>query len=236
MENIKPLGGKAYGSIPHLPGSKFGNREDKGIDVKTANYFLKNPGKDNLILVTEKLDGTCVSVAKIDDEIIPLIRAGYKADTSKWVQHHLFAEWVRENRDKFDNLKNNERICGEWLAMAHGTIYNLEGRVPFVPFDLFTGTTRKPYKELMDYCNGNDLSYATLLYYGEGYGCDIETALRNLGDRGYYGAVDIAEGCVWRWERKNGIIMMAKYVRPEKEIGKYLEGVTGKGPIWNINI
>ena len=27
----KPLGGKAYGSIPHLPGSKFGNRRDRGV-------------------------------------------------------------------------------------------------------------------------------------------------------------------------------------------------------------
>lgn len=236
MTNIKPLGGKAYGSIPHLPGSKFGNRDDKGIDIKTANYFLRNPGKKNLILVTEKLDGTCVSVAKIDGEIIPLIRAGYKAETSRWVQHHLFAQWVCENKGKFEYLKNNERICGEWLAMAHGTIYDLDGRDPFVPFDLFSGLTRKPYQDLIDYCDDNGLSYAPLLYYGYEHGCDIETALKHLGDHGYYGAVDIAEGCVWRWERSNGIIGMAKYVRPEKEIGKYLEGVTGNDPIWNINI
>lgn len=238
MNPEKPLGGKAYGSIPHLPGSKFGNREDKGLDEKAARFFTgeqKLP-KEDRIIVLEKLDGSCVSVANIDGESVPLIRSGYRAITSNYLQHHLFAVWVHEHQERFTALKPGERICGEWLAQAHGTRYDLsDGFDPFVPFDLFIGSIRQPYFALMQYCNHNNLWYAPVIYIGFGIGHAVEDALYKLGETGSYGALELAEGCVWRWERTDPKfpIMMAKFVRPEKEPGKYLEGTTGKEAIWN---
>lgn len=238
MHAEKPLGGKAYGSIPHLPGSKFGNREDKGVDEKAAKFFLEKAGKDDLIIVLEKLDGSCVSVANIDGEIVPLIRSGYRAQTSHYEQHRLFHDWVMSHRSRFERLHPGERICGEWLAQAHGTRYNLNGRDPFVAFDLFDGSgIRTPYKRLTTYCMMNDLKYAPILYWGivRGRGCPIVTALEVLGLHGYYGAIDAPEGAVWRWERPDLKIpiMMAKYVCPDAQPGRYLESETGKDPIWN---
>jgi len=239
MKPEKPLNGKAYGSIPHLPGSKFGNREDKGINDKAAQFFLDKAGKDDLIIVLEKLDGSCVSVANVNHEIVPLIRSGYRAQTSHYEQHHLFHDWVMSRISSFKRLHPGERICGEWLAQAHGTRYNLdEGRDPFVAFDLFGKSgARAPYKNLMTYCAMNALKYAPVVYWGldRGRGCSIQVALETLGPRGFYGAMDLTEGCVWRWERADPTlpIMMAKYVRPAAMPGRYLESETGKDPIWN---
>ena len=236
MNPEKPLGGKAYGSIPHLPGSKFGNREDKGVDEKAARFFIgeRKLKPTDRVIVLEKLDGSCVSVANIGGEIVPLTRSGYRAITSNYLQHHLFAAWVHEHQDRFERLKKGERICGEWLAQAHGTRYDLRERDPFVAFDRFEGATRLPYQILIQYCNRNDLSYAPVLYFEYGRGCSVEDALDALGETGEYGALEIAEGCVWRWERDGEFpVMMAKYVRPGKEPGKYLESQTGKEAIWN---
>ncbi|MFA5378073.1 MAG: RNA ligase family protein [Dehalococcoidia bacterium] len=235
MTTEKPLNGKAYGSIPHLPGSKFGNRDDKGIDEKAARFFIDKPGKHDLIIVLEKLDGSCVSVANIGGEIVPLIRSGYRAITSKYLQHHLFAVWVHEHQERFNVLKPGERICGEWLAQAHGTRYDLTGRDPFVAFDVFVGQIRQPYCVVNQYCNRNDLDFAPVLFWEHGSGCSIGEALLLLEETGHYGALERAEGCVWRWERSDPtvLIMMAKYVRPDKTPGKYLESETGGDPVWN---
>ena len=57
--------------------------------------------------------------------------------------------------------------------------------------------------------------------------------MQALGERGHYGALELAEGAVWRIECDGKCHSLAKFVRPEKEPGKYLDGVTGKDPIWN---
>jgi len=234
MKANKPLGGKAYGSIPHLPGSKYGNREDKGVDEKAAKYFLDKAGKDDTIYVLEKLDGSCVSVARVGTEIVALTRSGYPAISSPYYQHHMFADWVYENIDRFSFLNDGERVCGEWLAQAHGTRYDLAGRDPFVAFDLFIRDTRLSYGALLRITIRNDINYAPVLYVNNKKGLSVKHALNLLGDLGRYGAIDLAEGCVWRWERPD-VIMLAKYVRPEKEIGGYLMDKDGnKLPeVWN---
>ena len=140
-----------------------------------------------------------------------------------------------EHMRSFAPLKPGQRICGEWLAQAHGTRYDLNGHDPFVAFDFFNGLERLPFQVTAGYCSMYGLMEVPVLHYREGLGCSVADALAFLGDVGYYGATEPAEGCVWRWERKdpNLPIMMAKYVRPEKEIGKYLPDNTGKLPVWN---
>ena len=90
----KPLGGKAYGSIPHLPGSKFGNRRDRGVPAGEALLYLEHPSPGDRIVVQEKLDGSACAVLKKDGAIIPLIRNGRPAAESVWRQHRMFARWV----------------------------------------------------------------------------------------------------------------------------------------------
>lgn len=102
MDNNKPLGKKAYGSIPHLPGSRLGPG-DYCISEGQARIATEKPrDKHDLIIVQEKLDGSNVAVAKVNGEILALTRAGYLATTSPYQQHHFFAKWVKENESPFE--------------------------------------------------------------------------------------------------------------------------------------
>lgn len=75
----KPLGHKAYGSIGHLPGSRLGPG-DHHVPVGQGHICTaKRRDKHDWVWVQEKLDGCCMSVAKIDGRIVALGRAGYTA-------------------------------------------------------------------------------------------------------------------------------------------------------------
>lgn len=230
----KPLGGKAYGSIPHLPGSNFGDRRDRGVPAGEDLLYLKRPHPGDWIVVQEKLDGSCGAILKKDDEIIPLIRNGYPAAGSVWRQHRMFARWVRAKADTFAAcLGDGDRVVGEWLAQAHGTRYDLAGREPFVVFDYFRGARRLPALEAEARVQAHDLAFVPVLAAGP-EGLPVADALLLLGEHGHYGALDPAEGVVYRRETPDGMVYLAKYVRPEAEPGRYLPGDDDPGKaVWN---
>jgi len=221
---VKPLGGKAYGSIPHLPGSKFGDRRDRGVPEGEDRLYLDRPHPGDRVVVMEKLDGSCCAVLKQDGEILPLIRNGYPAAGSVWRQHRMFARWVRAKADTFAAcLGDGDRVVGEWLAQAHGTRYDLAGRQPFVVFDYFRGPRRLPALEAEARVQAHGLAFVPVLAAGP-EGLPVADALLLLGEHGHYGALYPAEGVVYRRETPDGMVYLAKYVRPEAEPGRYLPG------------
>jgi len=122
QERKQPLGGKSYGSIGHLPGSRMGPKDRQCPEGHKRIATEKARDKFDSISCQEKLDGSCVSVARIGDILYPLTRAGYIATCSEFQHHHIFAEWVYANQERFlAVLSDGERLCGEWLIQAHGT-------------------------------------------------------------------------------------------------------------------
>lgn len=230
----KPLGHKAYGSIPHLIGSRRGPGDIGANKGQHRICTEKARDKHDVIIVQEKLDGSCVSVAKINGEVVPLIRAGYPAKGSNYKQHHLFHDWVWKNIDRFQHLLcDGERVVGEWLAQAHGTVYELPHE-PFVIFDIMHGHERLTADSVHDRCIQTETGFITPWRLHEGGPVSIETIMEKLGSYGGHGAQDIAEGAVWRVERQGKVDFLSKYVRPQKgPDGKYLESVTGGEPVWN---
>lgn len=225
----KPLGKKCYGSVPHLPGSRRGPA-DKGVDEGQARIAtLKPRDRHDVIYVQEKLDGSNVGVARVGGRIVPLVRAGYEALSSRFEQHQLFAAWVFERMDWFAFLAEGQRICGEWLAQAHGTRYTLT-HDPFVAFDLMTGDRRLSFADFEKTVPA-EITRPRLLYFGAPL--SIEHAMELLGPTGHHGAIDKPEGCVWRIERRGVVDFLCKYVRPDKVDGCYLPELSGKAPIWN---
>ncbi len=186
------------------------------------------------IIVQEKLDGSNVGVARIEDILYPLTRAGYIANTSPYKQHHIFYNWVFENSERFMAVLNNgERLCGEWLYQAHGTKYELIHE-PFVAFDIMKkGHRRMPFDEVM---NRVSQFFITPHVISDGDPISIESAMKRLGFHGFHGAAEQVEGAVWRVERNvlndktRGNIagrhyevdFLVKFVRPDKEDGKYI--------------
>lgn len=230
----KPLGRKAYGSIPHLPGSKFGDRDDRGVPEGEAALYLDRVNPGDRIVVQEKLDGSCVAICNLNGEIIPLIRAGYPAACSVWRQHRMFARWVRERQDRFALLLDDGDHCaGEWLVQAHGTRYTLDDQQPFVIFDYFQRGKRLPSHGAEARATKHGFAFVPVLYSGA-EALPLQDALARLGEHGHYGAIDRAEGVVYRRETAGGIFL-AKYVRPEAEPGRYLPGNDDPdAAVWNV--
>jgi RNA ligase len=198
--------------------------------------------KHDRIIVQEKLDGSNVGVARIDGEIYPLTRAGYLADTSPFELHWLFSRWVEQHKARFLNvLEDGERLCGEWLALAHGTKYDLPHE-PFVAFDLMRGKERATLADLSDRIQNCGFVQPRILHIGNPF--TIKQALEAIQVSGH-GAIDPVEGAIWRIER-NVLInpgksserawkvdFLVKFVRPDKLDGIYLTELSGKEPVWN---
>lgn len=244
----KPLGMKNYGSIPHLPGSRVGPGDHAITPGQARIATEQTRDSHDLVIVTEKLDGSNVGVARKGDQIIALGRAGYTAMSSPYIQHRYFADWVFKRHRKFlELLGDGERLVGEWLAQAHGTKYTLVGsrnnansRSPFVAFDLMRGKERILYDEFITRVRFY-FNVMPLLHRGGAF--SIEEAMGTLGEHGSYGAQDPAEGAVWRveraWptgvkgERASKVDFLTKYVRADKVDGKYFPEMTGEDEIWN---
>lgn len=230
----KPLGIKAYGSTPHLIGSRMGPGDHHVHEGQSAICTTKARDKHDRIILTEKLDGSNVAVAIVGQEILALTRAGYLATTSPYEQHHLFAAWVKENGEKFDfALSDGEVMHGEWLAQAHGTRYELP-HGPFVAFGMSRLTDGKlrrfPWDTVSAVVRGAGLPLASVL--SDGPPVSIEDA-RHFIRHSRHGAIDPVEGAVWRVERKGEVDLMAKWVDPAKEDGKFLPQFSGNEAIWN---
>lgn len=227
----KPLGIKNYGTIPHLEGSRITPSDKHCHEGQSRIATEKLRDRHDEVIVTEKLDGSNVGVALHNGKIIAITRAGYLAETSPYEQHHFWGKWVKSNESRFRYvLQEGERICGEWLMQAHGTIYKLPHE-PFVVFDLMREHERLQYDEMLVRISNGNFIVPKLLHRGNPI--SIKYALNILGEHGFHGAVDKAEGCVWRIERKGKVDFLVKYVRPDKEDGCYLPEKSGKEPIWN---
>ena len=220
MGNAKPLGRKGYGSIGHLPNSRLMDGSDFHVNDAQASLVTdKTRDRYDLVIVQEKLDGSNCSVGLLNGELIPVTRKGYQARTSPFEMHHAFADWVEDNADRFRTvLKEGERICGEWLAQAHGTQYDLSNREPYAVFDIMTGTERLNYIDFVERV-GQTFSKPALLHIGQPI--SVRKALE-LHENNNYGADEI-EGVVYRMERKGKVDFLAKYVRHDKVDGKYLK-------------
>lgn len=225
----KPLGRKAYGSIPHLPKSRLGPGDHYIHPGQETILTSKARDRHDRIIVTEKLDGSNVAVARHEGNLIALARSGYLAQSSPYEHLQHFAVWVRQNADRFTGLLDGERLCGEWITMAHGTIY-APMAVPFVPFDLMRGEQRLPYEEMLEAATECELTPAHVI--SDGAPLSVEAAMAAVANGGFHGAQDGVEGCVWRCERKGEFDFIAKFVRHDKQDGKYFADISGEAPIW----
>jgi len=233
MKIYKPLGQKAYGSIPHLPGSRIGTGDHHVSEGQAKIATEKTRDKHDLIIVQEKLDGSNCCVAKIDNVIIPLGRSGYLAETSNYSIHHVFALWVKENHHRFFALlKEGERVCGEFLAQAVGTKYSLPHE-PFVPFDILTKSERLPYNIFKQRVKQFGFTTPNILHIGSSF--SIDDAIKSIKISGH-GAIDEVEGAIWRIERKNKVNFLCKFVHHYKQDGKYFPENTGLETIWNCDV
>jgi len=230
---------KVYNSILHLAGS------NRGEDAMADRWLSSLATGDRIqkkcrIYVSEKVDGSCTGVFRHGDELVARTRSGGLASEAGPLQLRLFAQWVALNRRRFLSvLQDGERIVGEWLLQAHGTRYAFKHE-PYVVHDIFDsrGNTPLPYPLLKERILPGGFLMPKLLFSGE-RGISIEEADRLLGTHGFFGAIDEAEGMVWRIERHKLPPLMVKYVRPGFTAGRFmfaLDRPQRPEPYWNVPI
>lgn len=218
---------KAYGSIPHLSTSKMSQQADKKIHMG-QELLLTSKTRDwrDLIIVTEKVDGSCVSVINKEVRFISLSRAGYNTDSSPYEQHRYFTKYMFNNLELFSWLPEGWRVCGEWCAQAHGTLYDITHESPFVAFDIFNSNNERIlFLDFIKLCSKHGIPTVPILHIGQPI--SINNAIKLLG-KGHYGNPEQPEGFVYRLEREGKVEFLAKWVRSDKEDGKYM-----KQQIWN---
>lgn len=224
-----PLGKKAFPKIPHLPGSRTG-ASDRVAPPELSRRCTERATKGDVIVVQEKLDGSCVAVTKLDGAIVALGREGWRASESQNPGRQMFHRWVTAHAARFSEvLGEREWLVGEWLALAHATRYRLSHE-PFVVFDLFTAGGALATAPL-DARLGGRFARPALLHAGDAV--SISRVNELLGAHGRHGALDAVEGAVWRVERQGAVLHRAKFVRPGKVDGCFLPENSGQPAVWN---
>ena len=211
-----------YGSIPHLSTSKMGQKADKKISIG-QELILTSKARDSkdLIIVTEKIDGSNVGVVKKNGVPLPVSRAGWHTDDSPYKQHHYFTKFVYDNIGMFNWLPENWRICGEWCIQTCGTILDITDECPFIAFDIFNDNNERIlFSDFNSLCVANGVVSVPVLHIGSPLSIDNAVALLGTG---HYGKPENPEGCVWRCERNGKVDFLAKWVRGDKEDGKYMD-------------
>lgn len=225
---MKPLGHRLYGSIPHLLESRLGQGDHHISPGQDRICTFKRRDKDDLVVVQEKLDGSCVGVALKEGKLIPLTRKGYAANSSPWEQHHMFADWVKRHEDRFRKvLREGEQIVGEWLALAHGTRYVIQDDLwAWRPFDIMADRRRLVVLEFASRIAG---LFHPPCYVHAGGAIPISFAVDKLvAMHTRTTPINIPEGLVYRVERGNKVDFLAKFVFPDHVPGKYFDQ-----EIWN---
>jgi hypothetical protein len=185
----------------------------------------------DVIVVQEKLDGTCVVIVREDHQLSAYGREGGLCSQSPNDNRRAFASWLEQNKPRFSWLAEGERLVCEWLPVAHGTHYDLPHE-PFVILDLFeVDGAAVSLERLNQKLSATDFFQPALLHSGKAM--SVEEALQRLGEAGFHGARDGAEGLMYRLERDGKLRQAAKYVLPNKVPGLYLSDHSGLPTVYN---
>ena len=222
--------GKLYGKIPHLPGSRLGPA-DRTADAGLSARCVGEGRPGDRVIVSEKLDGTCVAIVRDASGLGAYGRDGMRCAASRNEGRRAFAAWVEDRAAAWrEVLAAGERLVCEWLALAHGTRYELP-HGPAVAIDGFGPGGRFCLDEVHRRAEAMGLPAARVLH--DGGAVAVSEVMARLGERGHHGALEEAEGVVYRIERGGKVIGLAKHVRPGKIDGLYLADRTGGAHAWN---
>lgn len=67
---------KSYGTIPHLPGSRMGPGDHHCDPGMLELCTVRKKQKTDRVIFQEKVDGSCMAIAKHDGKILALTRSG----------------------------------------------------------------------------------------------------------------------------------------------------------------
>ena len=184
-----------------------------------AQYCESKYRPDTKIIITEKVDGSNVSIYNDNGEIIALSRGGYKCSGSQYEQHKLFYDLVEKLKDKGriteDLLPVGDRVVFESLTVKHGAFY--KNAPDYLLIDWQTKKGRKLWNE---YDSFLFIEKVKTIYSGI-IPIPVEHINSCIPKKGFYGAKEGYEGLVYRIERNNKFDFLSKWVRHDYQSLKY---------------
>jgi len=224
---------RLYPRIPHLPGSRLGPSERHAATAVVARMTVV-AGDGDRVIVTEKVDGSCVALVGTADGVEARGRDGGPCAASRNDGRRACAAWVEARAARLaaaGAVPLGARLVCEWMALAHGTRYALP-HGPLVAIDGFDADgARWPWARVRAIAAALALPTPTVLHAGGALA--IAAALAALGDHGHHGAIDRAEGVMYRLEHGARVIALAKLVRLDKRDGVLLADHSGGDHVWN---
>ena len=102
VEKVIP---RSFASVQHLPGSKMIDDRDKLLGAEQVKWLTQKRRTNNdIVIITEKVDGMNGSVLRKDGLLYPLIRKGYDCRTNPYGWINDFANFVQQNEQRFMSL------------------------------------------------------------------------------------------------------------------------------------
>ena len=226
MKFSAPITGKRpFASIGHLINSKLGSG-DRHISAQQSYLCIdKKRGKQDRVIVTEKMDGSNVCVVRQGTNLHTLTRSGILCSQSRFEQHRWFRDWVAlDSGYLFRDMEQGMSIHGEWMAQSHGIRYHSLPSWFFV-FDIKQDGISLPWDSVVEFCERSGLWYVPVL--SDGPAISPNLLIHPVMRSSWLAEGEKGEGLVYRLETHGKVAFWAKLVFHWTQAGKYLPSVTG---------
>lgn len=208
---------KNFGSIGHLTGSKMIDDKDKLLSVEQQEkYTVCKRDKNDIVIVTEKIDGMNAGVIKKNGFLYPINRKGYDIRNMGKTQEYLsllgkeWANWVDNHYHIYDSvLEEGERLVFENAILKHTLEYRFRSDPVFLLAKYKSNNTRVNYVELCELARKYNLNQPPLLNNGVAIPPELIISQYPKGMIGVKGQI---EGIVYSYEHNGEHESCAKYV------------------------
>jgi len=206
-----------FGHIGHLPGSKMIDVTDKLLhENEITKFTVCKRDKDDLVIITEKIDGMNAGVVKKNGMLYPINRKGYDSRemgihcSDLQVLGDTWAEWVDQYYSIYDvMLKEGERLVFENCIIQHTLQYKFKDDPVFLLAKYSADNKRLDYKSLTRIAKYYKIPQPPLLNMGAAIPPQI---ILNQFPKGCVGVRGEIEGIVYTYEHNGQFESNAKFV------------------------
>lgn len=206
-----------FGSIGHLSGSKMIDSADSLLSKEEQEKYVQcKRNKNDIVIITEKIDGMNAGVVKMDGLLYPINRRGYDTRIMGLQYKELavlgegWAKWVDDHYFIYDAiLQEGEHLVFEYAEYRHTLEYKFKCEPVFLLAKYNADNKRINYASLSVLAQKYDLVQPPLLNIGVAVPPEIIIKQYPKGLAGVKGKL---EGIVYNYEHNGNHASCAKYV------------------------
>lgn len=206
-----------FGHIGHITGSKMIDSSDSLLSEEDQKKFICcKRDKNDIVIITEKIDGMNAGVVKKNGLLYPVNRKGYDTRLMGQVRAELrqlgegWAIWVDDHYDLYDSiLEEGERLVFEYAEFTHTLEYRFKCDPVFLLAKYDKNNRRLNYAALTELAQKHRIMQPPLLNIGVALPPSI---VISQYPNGLIGVKDAIEGIVYSYEHNGEHESCAKFV------------------------